>query len=99
MSDQPSDLTKRSSRKETSPFNVRTYNGGQRKIWKKRSWLWSKGYFNRTLKGKMWQAFSEQGSYKWLDLLQNIVKNYNNTCHRTVGMKPIDVNRYNKFLI
>lgn len=25
--------------------------------------------FNRTLKGRMWQRFSAQGSYKWLDML------------------------------
>lgn len=54
---------------------------------------------NRTLKSKMWQAFSEQGSYKWLDLLQKIVQNYNNTRHRTIGMKPIEVNKNNEFLI
>ncbi|KAK4887336.1 hypothetical protein RN001_003607 [Aquatica leii] len=36
-----------------------------------------------------------QGSYKWLNLLPLIVKNYNSTTHRTTGYKPIDVNKNN----
>lgn len=52
--------------------------------------------FNRTLKTKMWRAFSEQGSYRWLELLPELVKNYNNTFHRTIGMKPVEVNISNE---
>lgn len=47
--------------------------------------------FNRTLKNQMWKQFSFNGSYKWLDLLPKLVDDYNNTVHRTIGMKPIDV--------
>jgi hypothetical protein len=46
---------------------------------------------NRTLKNKMWKEFTAQGSYKWLDLLPQIVKSYNNTKHRTTSMRPRDV--------
>lgn len=46
---------------------------------------------NRTLKSKMWKRFSFQGSYKWIQLLPEIVKDYNNTIHRTTNMKPGDV--------
>jgi len=52
--------------------------------------------FNRTLKNKMWKQFSLQGSYKWLDILQDLVKSYNNTKHRTIGMKPKDVTSANE---
>lgn len=47
--------------------------------------------FNRTLKGMMWKAFSLTGTYKWLGLLPKLVKKYNNTKHRTIKMRPIDV--------
>lgn len=47
--------------------------------------------FNRTLKNKMWKMFSIQGSYKWVKALQSLVDEYNNTFHRTIKMKPIDV--------
>ena len=47
--------------------------------------------FNRTLKSKMWKKFSLQGSYKWLDILPNLISEYNSTKHRTIKMKPKDV--------
>jgi hypothetical protein len=55
--------------------------------------------FNRTLKEKMWTMFTAQGSYKWLTLLPKLVVKYNNTKHRTIGMKPKDVNRKNATLV
>lgn len=47
--------------------------------------------FNRTLKNRMWKEFSFRGSYKWVDILQSLVDDYNHTKHRTIKMKPIDV--------
>ncbi|XP_043481760.1 uncharacterized protein LOC122510885 [Leptopilina heterotoma] len=47
--------------------------------------------FNRTLKRKMWMQFSLRGNYKWYDILPTLISNYNNTKHRTIGMKPKDV--------
>lgn len=52
--------------------------------------------FNRTLKSKMWKKFSLQGNYKWLDILTILIRSYNNTKHRTIGMKPKDVNATNE---
>lgn len=52
--------------------------------------------FNRTLKSKMWIMFSEQGNYHWLSNLQSLVFKYNNTVHRTIGLKPIDVTKHNE---
>lgn len=52
--------------------------------------------FNRTLKSKMWKQFSFRGSYKWIDMLQSLVSDYNNTKHRTIKMKPNDVNEMNE---
>lgn len=48
--------------------------------------------FNRTLKSRMWKMFSLRGTYKWLDILQDITHQYNNSQHRTIGMKPAEVN-------
>ena len=52
--------------------------------------------FNRTLKSKMWKKFSLQGNYKWLDILSNLVSEYNDTKHGTIGMKPKYVNACNE---
>lgn len=51
--------------------------------------------FNRTLKERMWRIFSEQGSFKWINILPDIVNNYNNSKHRTTGEKPINVDSKN----
>lgn len=47
--------------------------------------------FNRTLKTNMWRRFSLNGSFKWLDMLPELIDTYNNTVHRTIKMKPKDV--------
>ncbi|CAB3996257.1 integrase core domain-containing [Paramuricea clavata] len=56
--------------------------------------------FNRTLKTRMWKYFTEQQfttkSRKWIDVLDNFVASYNHSKHRTIGMKPADVNETNK---
>lgn len=52
--------------------------------------------FNRTLKSKMWKIFSLRGSYKWTDVLSKLISDYNNTKHRTIGMKPNQVNKRNE---
>lgn len=46
---------------------------------------------NRTLKQHMWKEFTAKGTYEWLTMLPNIVNKYNNSVHRTIGMKPKDV--------
>lgn len=52
--------------------------------------------FNRTLKSKMWKQFSNQGSYKWVQILSKLLNEYNNTKHSTIHMKPKDVNDKNE---
>ncbi len=52
--------------------------------------------FNKTLKNRMWRLFSERGNYKWLDILPKLVNEYNNGVHRTIGMKPNQVNESNE---
>lgn len=52
--------------------------------------------FNRTLKSKMWKQFSLRGTYKWIDILKDLLNNYNASKHRTIKMKPEDVTRLNE---
>lgn len=44
----------------------------------------------RTLKKQLWMKFTEIQSYDWVDLLDDIVRNYNSTKRRTTGLSPID---------
>jgi len=47
--------------------------------------------FNRTLKNDMWEMFTLNGNYKWMDELPHLVSDYNARKHRTIGMRPADV--------
>lgn len=55
--------------------------------------------FNRTLMTKIWKQFSLQGTHKWTTILKKIINEYNNTKHRTIKMKPIEVNENNENLL
>ena len=52
--------------------------------------------WNRTLKGKMYRYFTEAGTHKWYNILPKLVENYNNTKHRTIQMKPSEVDSKNE---
>ena len=47
--------------------------------------------FNRTLKSRMWRYFTHKNTRRYLDVLQDLVHSYNNTFHRSIGMKPSEV--------
>ena len=51
---------------------------------------------NRTLKTRMYRAFSSRGSHKWIDILSSLVAGYNNSYHRSIKMKPIEVTKQNE---
>lgn len=44
--------------------------------------------FNRTIKTKMWRYFTEARTYNWINVLQKLIKDYNNTKHRSINMTP-----------
>lgn len=50
----------------------------------------------RTLKTKIYKRFHIRGEYKWFDILDDIVHEYNNTKHRTIKMKPSEVTKKNE---
>jgi len=52
--------------------------------------------FNRTLKSRMWRAFTKQGSYRWLHLLPKLLHDYNHRVHRTIGIAPADITSENQ---
>lgn len=45
----------------------------------------------RTLKSWLYKEFSYKGQYDWLNILSKITSKYNNSKHRTIGMKPAEV--------
>lgn len=50
----------------------------------------------RTLKTRMWKQFSLQGNYKWLEDLNKLLLDYNNTRHSVIGIAPNKVTKKNE---
>ena len=48
--------------------------------------------FIRKLKNKIFKHMAAVSKSVYFDVLDDIVNKYNNTVHRTIKMKPIDVN-------
>ena len=52
--------------------------------------------FNITLKGRMWKKFTELNSHNWLDILDDLIEEYNAGYHRTIKRAPVEVNKSNE---
>lgn len=46
--------------------------------------------FNKSLKSRMWKYFTANETYKYIDILDDLVKGYNNSKHSSIEMKPIE---------
>ncbi len=47
----------------------------------------------RTIKEKLFKYFSLSGTYRWIDVLPNIIKTYNEQKHSLTKMRPCDVSK------
>ena len=52
--------------------------------------------FNRTLKERMYRYFTAANTLRYEDVLQSLVRGYNASRHRSIGMAPKDVTWKNK---
>ena len=52
--------------------------------------------FNRTLKEKMWRYFTYKRTYRYIDILQDLLYSYNNSYHRTIKTRPVNVTKENE---
>ena len=52
--------------------------------------------FNRTLKSKMWRYFTCKSTYRYINVLNDLVYSYNNTFHRSIKMAPSEVTVHNE---
>lgn len=47
--------------------------------------------FNRTLKNKLYRIFTYRNSFKYLDILDSVLRSYNNSVHSSTGFAPSQV--------
>ena len=45
----------------------------------------------RTLRNRLGKIWEKNGNHRWIDALPQITESYNNSVHRSIGMKPNDV--------
>jgi hypothetical protein len=45
--------------------------------------------FNRTLKEMMYKRFTAENTRNWIDMLDKLMKEYNNRVHSTIGITPV----------
>ena len=53
----------------------------------------------RTMKEKMWKYFTDNNTYKYMDVLPELVEDYNNTVHSSTKLTPIDASKKKNELI
>ncbi|CAK1585707.1 unnamed protein product [Parnassius mnemosyne] len=51
--------------------------------------------FQRTLKMKMWRYFTHNNTYRYIDVLQDLIYSYNHSFHSSIKMCPCDLNSNN----
>ena len=52
--------------------------------------------FNRTLMTRIYRYLTKHNSYKYVHILPDLIRNYNNTVHSAIGLPPAKVNHKNK---
>lgn len=56
--------------------------------------------WNRTIKSNLFRLFTERNTLNWVDgLLDEVVKEYNHSKHRTIAMRPVDVTKKTEDLV
>ena len=53
----------------------------------------------RTMKEKMWKYFTDNNTYRYIDILPDLVEDYNNTVHTSIKMTPIEASKKKNELI
>lgn len=52
--------------------------------------------FNQTLQTKLYRWFTKTNSHQWVNILDDLIYSYNNSFHRSISMKPINVTSENE---
>ena len=47
----------------------------------------------RTIKDKMWKYFTDNNTYTYIDVLPDLLEDYNNTVHSSIKMTPIEASK------
>ena len=54
--------------------------------------------WNRTMKTWLWKYFTANGTHRFIDVLQALVKKYNSTLHRSTKLTPVEARNPSKYM-
>ena len=54
--------------------------------------------WNRTMKTWLWKYFTANGTHRYIDVLQALVKKYNSTKHRSTKLTPVEARKPSNYL-
>lgn len=54
--------------------------------------------FNRTLKERIWRYFTHKNTKRYIEILPDVLKAYNDSIHSTIKMAPSSVNIFNAYI-
>ena len=54
--------------------------------------------WNRTMKTWLWKYFTANGTHRYIDVLQALVKKYNSSKHRSTKLTPVEARKPSKYL-
>ena len=52
--------------------------------------------FNKNLKGRLYRYFTKHDTLRYIDILQDMIKGYNRSYHRSIKLAPIEVDAKNQ---
>lgn len=52
--------------------------------------------YNKSLKSKMWKYFTAHNTFRYIDVLDELVSSYNHTFHRSIQLAPAEVTQENE---
>jgi len=55
--------------------------------------------FNKSLKSRMFKYFTKNNTYRYMDRLDKLLRDYNTSIHSTKGMALIEVSPYNIYSV
>lgn len=55
--------------------------------------------FNKTIMNKIQKYLNHNGTKRYIDQLDNILKSYNYTVHSRIGIAPVNVNELNQLQV
>ena len=88
LSDEGTEFTAKETQKLFKDYNIHWFTTGNKEI---KAPVAER--FNQTIQGKIMKYMYENKTNRYIDVLPKLVKNYNNSYHRSIKMTPVEASK------